>query len=184
MRIRSLLLSTALLVLPLPLMADTFDLFELTNVTFASGAFAVGSVDIDINTGVADAWNVGYDNKGVVELFVTPSFSEPVPGETLFILSSTAPNKDDFDFNIGIANGIGYLGGPVCSIVSPCTTPEGRDTGAFIPGSGGFLDSMETGSLDLSASYSTSPVPEPSSLMLLGTGILGAAGMLRRRLFA
>lgn len=46
--------------------------------------------------------------------------------------------------------------------------------GDGVPSSGNVL-------LD-SLSYSTSPVPEPSSLILLGTGILGVAGAIRRKL--
>jgi hypothetical protein len=64
-------------------------------------------------------------------------------------------------------------------------------------GQGGFLNLFEVADLDPSKSNrditenisidvekiaSTSPVPEPGTLALLGTGILGAAGLMRRRL--
>lgn len=74
-------------------------------------------------------------------------------------------------FGINEVDLVGFSGGLLCSTENPC----GDGTSAYLTASG-------IGDLDLqSGTVVPAATPEPSSFLLLGTGLLGIAGMMRKR---
>ncbi len=132
--------------------------------------------------------------------FLVPclSFFTPANGG-LFSITFTGPNGDIFMFEL---NALGCFGS---SSASPATcggftdgTPPTLNTGGpftiddtgfsflgeITPGPNGGPVGGDDISGTVTATSSTTPVPEPSSLLLLGSGLLALSGFARKRLFA
>jgi|HubBroStandDraft_6_1064221.scaffolds.fasta_scaffold1019563_1 hypothetical protein len=72
----------------------------------------------------------------------------------------------------------GYIGGGLCTTAAPCG--NGSDSGLQLGG----INDTNFKSGDLSLTPNATLTPEPSSLILLGTGALGILGVGRRKLLS
>jgi hypothetical protein len=73
-----------------------------------------------------------------------------------------------------------YPGSDICSTSNPCG-PNGTDV-STLRISASDQPVVTSGTLELAPSLGTSLVPEPSSILLLGIGLLSVIGVMRRRL--
>jgi hypothetical protein len=198
---RKPLLSLAVLAFALPLAAhaDTFDTvstFTFTGVTTnfnLEPGTVTGTLDIDVTAGTIYGVNATFTSatQGTFGFTAAPSDGNQQAdffgdGYVAFIDSTVGGNPGDAQIALLLPPlGLlaGYNGGNICSnanscnnIVSTVYVPAFTQTTTGNEFDDGSLVFLSSRIVDI-----PSAIPEPSSLVFLGTGMLGAVGSMRRR---
>ncbi len=165
MRYSPLLSSLALLgvlVISASAHADTFNF----SATGSSGPFSGSGVLTASPQGGGEYLITDITGTGVTGLTAPGGFN----GNDNLLFPSATPTLDSHGFSFTEING-----------------PDHYDVNIFNDGSGYFayLDDEDnfTQTVPVTFSVATAATPEPSTFILLGTGILGLAGATRRKLF-
>jgi len=150
------------LVAPRTVWADT--VFNVSG-TLQDGSVLMGTITIDTVRGVptdAEVWTTGPTSVGPLPFL---GYSSDLQ---FFEIASQGFNNDDIYLFLDTPSLIGYTGGPICGLSTGCVETIG------LPENLGPVISYVTDPVYLTSGSVTLPaaVPESSSVVLLGTGLL------------
>ncbi len=139
-------------------------------LSFSTGSFVSTVGNITTFNGGGSFLIVGNGSNGVPSgTIFTGSFSGPVT-----LTAGLAVSGGTIYTVTGNISGTWYAGGTATGFTNETWV------GSFATGKGGFMGSSTFGSGE--TIVSTSAVPEPGTLGLLGTGLVGLAGIVRKKL--
>jgi hypothetical protein len=171
-------LAAAILATSLIAHADTLSTFDL-NATTVSGGSASGTVTLDATIGLFTSADITVVTQGAHFLFNgVPAPNQVSSFATVTFVKDSLDNQ--FILSLPVSSLIGYTGGGLCSVLLHCgnsmvSVPSQFSANMTGPFSSDFV---EAGTLTLASS---APTPEPSSIALLATGLLGAVHLTHRR---
>ena len=163
--------------------ADQMQEFTLTAMSgpFEAhpGGMLQASMWIDVTSGAVSSMTVNFtDFTGTY----SSSLLNPLDmgGGAIEISSLGLPNLELW---LPVSSLKGYQGGAICTAFAPCGAGLNRASFVTVPGGEGYLASRAIVSGTVTASAVTATTPEPSSLVLFATGLAGALGIGRRRIW-
>jgi hypothetical protein len=180
MRRMLLLVGTFLFAGSLMCRADVLTTFSLVGVRLDNGSatgnagFMTGTVTIDGTSGTFASADLFADFNGTTTELTQADVADSGPDSGDYSLVVLGPSGSSVELNLPVGTLLNYGGGNLCTFSNTCFYP----LSVYSPPSSfaGFY--LYSGAL----APQVAAAPEPSSLALLVTGVLGIGGMVRRKL--